>query len=366
MILPFAFVYFIWCEYSTKQPLRRILLGALGPLLGIGLSSFYWLPLLTEIDYLAHFKKYILNYSYSDYFINPSDWFSTRWGFGYALPGSDAMSFQVGYVLLLFVIVSILAAISMRGKERNFGFITLALGLIGLFFTTSAFSDIYKHFSLLQYVQFPWRFLGIATLFFTAFTGLSVSFKPISRISYGPIILLCFAFVLSILISQEHRGVSERITGDIEHIGQIRIDTKSIGMMAAKNEYLPKWSKESVVPLKFDEILVPEFSKLKVEDIEIKDSKMRFYTESEAEADLIVRSFYFPGWKATIDDKYKPLSHTAEGFIVLRVPPGRHTVQLWFDTTWPRIVGWLISMVTLLTLSFLVIKKKILTSRTDV
>jgi hypothetical protein len=254
----------------------------------------------------------------------------------------------------------------MRGKERNFGFITLALGLIGLFFTTSAFSDIYKHFSLLQYVQFPWRFLGIATLFFTAFTGLSVSFKPISRISYGPIILLCFAFVLSILISQEHRGVSERITGDIEHIGQIRIDTKSIGMMAAKNEYLPKWSKESVVPLKFDEILVPEFSKLKVEDIEIKDSKMRFYTESEAEADLIVRSFYFPGWKATIDDKYKPLSHTAEGFIVLRVPPGRHTVQLWFDTTWPRIVGWLISMVTLLTLSFLVIKKKILTSRTDV
>jgi|GEM_PF-1008074 len=361
MIMPFALVYFTWCVYAVKPPLRKIAICASGPILGLGLSAAYWLPATTEIGYLAHFKESILSFSYILNFIQPTDWFSSRWGFGFAFPkGNATMSFQIGYVLSVFVLMSTLTVLAIRGKERSFGLITLVLGMLGLFLTISPSAIIYDQVSLVQYVQFPWRYLGIATLFLSALTGLSANWKYVGRIPHGPMILLCCALGCSVLLSHTHREVLEKTSGDIDQIGRSRIVGKNIGVMSVGDEYLPKWSDESVIPLRFDEILLPfpSTSTLKVDNVETKGSKIRFRIESEGGVNLAVSQFYFPGWKATIDGRYRPVAYTAEGFVTLTIPPGVHSVQLWFGTTTPRIIGWLITIVTLLTLLFFKVRKK--------
>ena len=85
------------------------------------------------------------------------------------------MGFQIGYALLLFLMIS-LGCLIFSKEMRRFGIATLCLGLFGLFMTSASSSAIYEIFSPLQYLQFPWRFLGPATLFLAAFSGIASAY----------------------------------------------------------------------------------------------------------------------------------------------------------------------------------------------
>jgi hypothetical protein len=69
-----------------------------------------------------------------------------------------------------------------------------------------------------------------------------------------------------------------------------------------------------------------------------------FQAETQINDTLQVRTFYFPGWKAYIDDtKADLIIGSKEGIISVPLPMGHHTIQLKFLDTRERIWGKIIS-----------------------
>ncbi|MDW7646495.1 MAG: 6-pyruvoyl-tetrahydropterin synthase-related protein [Desulfuromonadales bacterium] len=125
MVLPFATIYFLWHAATFRHEPKRILTATVGPLVGAGLSAFYWLPVLMEMKYLLFFGDHVKiknPLQVWDHFITPFQWFDTGWGVGLSVIGpNDGMSFQIGVVLGLIVILTTVSLIFMLRSVRNSG-----------------------------------------------------------------------------------------------------------------------------------------------------------------------------------------------------------------------------------------------------
>jgi hypothetical protein len=353
MVTPFALLLFCWHAYSRKIPRSTLLKALSGPLLGAGLSAFYWLPVIIETRHLGRFKATLTGgyLTHSDHFIYPFQWFSSFWGFGASVPGpGDGMSFQIGCALLTGLTVASVSLIFAPRKERVFGLITLVMGLLGLFLTTSFSSFVYELIPWLEFIQFPWRFLGIATLFLAAFTGLSACSAMTTRNSWVQKIILCVSFVLCVLFSANQRRVNANMHEDLDQLEKTKLEDQSIGLLGELNEYFPKMVPTySRTETKLDPVLPLDAPTAHIMDVSTKGSAMSFKVATPDDSLMKISWFYFPGWQAEIDGGPEPVGVARGGFISLNVPAGTHSVRLWFGTTWPRMLGWLIaSLATLI------------------
>jgi hypothetical protein len=74
-------------------------------------------------------------------------------------------------------------------------------------------------------------------------------------------------------------------------------------------------------------------------------------TEADAPSTLIVHQFYFPGWQATVDGAPLEVGPVGPlGLVMLTVPAGRHTIEVWFGETPVRDAGLAVSGAALLVL----------------
>jgi hypothetical protein len=74
----------------------------------------------------------------------------------------------------------------------------------------------------------------------------------------------------------------------------------------------------------------------------------RFTVQAAQPLTFVYRTFYFPGWQATLDGQPAPITITApEGLMGVSVPAGTHSVAFAFGTTLPRVVGDGLSIVGL-------------------
>jgi hypothetical protein len=266
------------------------------------------------------------------------------------------MSFQLGYALLA---VSIIAAFSWHsaGTSGNFGFINLVLGLMGLFFTTSLASLAYELMPWFQYVQFPWRFLGVATLFFAAFTGLSTCSDLAKRYPWtqnvlmGAVIFLCFVF------SMNQRAVNQKTSEDLDRLEKSKIEERSVGILGNRNEFRPRWFPlYAPYAFQFNQVIALDPS-TQVKDIATRGSTMMFKVAKGDNAPITISWFFFPGWQAEVDGVREPVapvpSGRYRGFVSIPASAGTHTVKLWFGSTWPRISGWLVACFTVIIMTAL-------------
>jgi len=354
MIAPFAVLYILFKLVFGEATISGAARAAAGAVLGAGLSALYWLPLFMEISYLNDFRARVTTGTahFSEHFLAVFQLFSSYWGFGYSNSGpEDSLGFQLGYVMTaLSVLAAVCLAFVNRGK-RLFGVSVLLLGLAGTVMTLEVSGPVYRLIGPLQYVQFPWRFLGTSTLFFAALTGMSTSCKQIAGRPWARVSLYATVVLLSIVFSVDQRVVQGRMCSIFSDREEKVVSQKFIGGMGAQNEYLPKTvPSEDIVP--FDFYPVYPSATQKVENLVIKGSVMSFEIDNSGPAsDAVVTWFYFPGWDLDIDGAKAGLWPSKEGFIQFNVPPGRHSVRLWFGTTGPRETGWAISIISLLLLA---------------
>ena len=71
----------------------------------------------------------------------------------------------------------------------------------------------------------------------------------------------------------------------------------------------------------------------------------------------VVPWYRFPGWKVSLDGGETPLVPEPQGLIAFRVPQGRHVAHVRFGTTPPRVIGWVLSCVTWVTLGALMFRE---------
>ena len=222
--------------------------------------------------------------------------------------------------------------------------LSLGLSVMAILMSTEKTLLLWERVSLLRFVQFPWRFLSVAIVFFSLALTSGIMCLP-SRRSRLVTAGILFAILLSnwryfrpesylvspeTLYSAEERQVAQTMSGILP-------------------DYLPQGFDETALPVNLASVVrEPKLSpdSVLVNHVQEKLVSVTFATARE----LVFALADFPGWRVEIDGK--PVSHTTtiEGLITATIPAGSHLVGVRFLPTPVRVVANSISALCLLML----------------
>ncbi|HEX3051012.1 MAG TPA: 6-pyruvoyl-tetrahydropterin synthase-related protein [Aggregatilineaceae bacterium] len=69
----------------------------------------------------------------------------------------------------------------------------------------------------------------------------------------------------------------------------------------------------------------------------------RLAVQTPNETEIVLLTFYFPGWQAQVDGQRVPVRASSDGLITFRVPSGHHEVVVRFGSTVMRTLSWIVS-----------------------
>lgn len=191
MFAPFIIVWVLYRKFWKAIP---------GSLVTLGLSGFYILPIIFEskfIDIQSTIQGY---FDFRAHFITLYQMLIFRfWGYGGSTWGSgDGLSLSIG---VLQWTIPLIIGVIIFFKKRNPNilhttyYILFSLGWFYLFLTHNKSTFIWEELKLLAYIQFPWRFLGVATFCFTLLGGSIVSVLTKQKFAITLVIVVLAIFL---------------------------------------------------------------------------------------------------------------------------------------------------------------------------
>ncbi len=338
LLLSFA-VFFSWKVRSC-----RALAGMLaGICIGIGLAAFVWLPALTESRYVHLERALDGEFRYTDHFVYPQQFFSFMWGYGKSVPGpADQMSFSFGLGHLLLIPAAACLIYLEKNPSMRLWFIFLGSTLVILMIMmTPASGGLWDHLPLLKQVQFPWRFLGDATVILAI---LAAVYGSVSAGRRHADIWLSVGMAALILPNLSHIGPEgyyplETAQWTPEGIAQI-------GLEPGKFEFEPKWVQQRLKYI--DEKIKILSGSPAISNLRRSPTLWQMEAQTQTDAVLEASLLYFPGWTVSIDGATIPTEIAADtGRIQFRVPPGAHRINIEFRRTTLRFLAEAVSVLSL-------------------
>jgi hypothetical protein len=374
-IAAFAGFYYLQTKESDrKEYVRR---GIFGGVLGLMLSAFFWLPSVIEKQYTLVddiLTKELANYKI--HFVCINQLWSSAWGYGGSSPGcTDGMSFQLGKVHIIFAGISLLLFLILVltkhiTKKKIYEVLFLsALLLVSIFMTLNYSAFIWDHVSFLWYLQFPWRFLTFAAVFMSLIGGGACYFTmemPIrdmtkDRIAFG---ILCLGVLASILVygkyfmPQVQRNVTDAQMTSYDEIAW-RISKTSF-------EFVPKGVRTrksdlntTVLAINREDLPTTPYKLISgrgiVEPNELTTSMKSFIVKQDQPVIFQLNTYNFPGWEAYITNSFK--NNQSQKLVInddnslklihVTIPPGEYVLTFIFNDTWVRILGNLLTFISI-------------------
>lgn len=333
-----------WLLYSRKW--RSIPGVAAAGLLGIGLASFFILPAVFEQNLI---QTHYLTNEYSNFrghFVTVRQLFLERdWGDGPSIFGEeDNLSFQIGWphwwILPLLGIVSFFTFL----KRRKSTILATSFLLLSLFFAFLAHSRsafLWEKITLLAFVQFPWRFLGL-TIFFAALAGGALIYltPKLKR-------LLTVAIIISSVLLNYKYFIPinySRLVTDDQKLSGLAFELQQ---KAAIVDYLPKTALVAPVAKAFPEPKTISGS-ASIKNYNKGSDRFSFDIEAYTSVEVEVPVMYFPNWKLILDDQLvEPGIHGEHGLIKVSLPEGIHHVRGVFRNTPTRTYANALTLIAL-------------------
>lgn len=295
--------------------------------LGLGISSFFSLPAIFDLQYTIFSQTSI------------SDW--SKYSAGWELVGVSSLS--VFIVTFLFFMIRVI-----KVQKHRLTLLFFIVGVFSIFFASSLSASLWNLLPV-SFIQFPFRFLSL--------TMLCVSFLGASIVSVfsGKMKIIIAALILILAIFSSKPFMYPKIFQNYpDAFYSTNMDTTTV-----RNEYMPKWVnkipasiyKEKVEVLKGDG---------KIQNLFNNGNRISFNISSFTGTELQVNTVYFPGWKVKIDDREFPISYSnSNGLIRFKTPQGFHMTSVSFSETPMRILSDLISIGSIILLFIIGFKKKL-------
>ncbi len=366
LILGFSGLYITFRSVMEKK-LSMFWKFISGILLSFGITAYWWLPALSEQKLLNTQTPFPLvdHFPFIKQLIVPS------WGYGASLWGpSDGMSFQLGAVNIIVVIVSFIIFLSVKKKKSSILFIwSLTAFILCVFFMNIRSYFIWRIVPFYNLFQFPWRLLSFTSLFSSVLAAAAVeNLLENGRKSLGKALAYLIAIFSVALTFGYFRPSQIFFKSDDDYLNRMFADRTTQGYKNnVSSEYinysedyllLPKWldkkpgflPKEKFVAADTNAVAVGriyETNPVRWEaDVTVNDpGKLNFY------------SLYFPGWNATVDGKKVDIAPGASGQIVIDLKKGDRYVKLYWAETPLRKTADMISVFFLIVLMGLFFKK---------
>jgi hypothetical protein len=334
-------------------------------LLAMALSAIYLLPALLEFRYVVSAVWTTGSYNFAVHFVYFPQYLSPFWGYGYSGEGlADGMSFQLGAVPLALSLVATVCLLyrpqARRGTALFFALVILAT----LPLMTAISAPLWEILPITALVQFPWRMLALPALAMSVLAGaLAASDETAKEKAEGNNGVL-YVLMLVILLGSFPYTMPEYTPPDP------RSETPTavwdwIAFSPADRLGKTVWVKEPPLPspLGADYLAFRPLNKAHilrgngtVETIHHGGHSDVILVRAEEEITLQIYTYYFPGWRATVDGQEVPIRPEGPyGLIALEVPAGEHRVEVRFGSTPLRTAGgWVSAAALLLTLALFI------------
>jgi len=360
--LPLFIIFSIFYSLINKDALKQGFKVAKGFLLGFFLAGFFIFPAFLEKKFTAVDKLTTGFSHYSHHFLYFRQFISGNWGFGGSVDGiNDGMSFHLGKVHLLLVIVTISLSLLMFKMKKKIdkrmwvaGFFALIIGLLAWLSTYHA-KPVWDFMPLMAYIQFPWRLNSVIIVLVAFLAGGGVFYlNKIVKKKAGLIYLLIFSFLILVKNYGYFRPKEYlKTTNDFYYTEENEIKESMSGVIP---DFIPRWVKNKPEEIAYDEYKIIE-GEPQIEIISDRTQKLILKINSKEEFKLQLNRFYFPGWKLFIDKNEVDFEYeNNNGVILTKLPAGSYLLKLVYKDTLIRVVSNFISLISLVVIIKLLIK----------
>lgn len=360
MILPFVLLTIVGLSIASwkKKEFTTIYLFLICIACGILLSSFYALPALLEMQYTNVASILGGGSNPIDHFVCPMQLWQSMWGYGGSTPGCmDGMSFMLGKIHILFMLLGIVAIGYFFLKKRYQEFSTLTACFIVLIFSVFMMVNfsalLWQTIPQLKFIQFPWRFLSLAALSSSLIAGGVLG--ALGRIRpFVTLFLVVFLSILAIFYYGKY-FTPQSFEQNIAKYTDLSVITWNVSKVS--DEYLPKTLKKpksiNTVPHSF---IMARTGEIKVlhESLKTQNKKVSI-TSSDALVQLNLA--YFPAWKITVDDK-RISPRVVDGLYEFNIMQGQHSIEATFVQTPIELLANILTIVGLSVLILGIIKTR--------
>lgn len=345
---PLLVAYLLVLGWHTPSWQPRLVASVTAIVAAMGISAFYWLPLIFERAYVSD-----IGFMIARVFMLPKSFY--EWGnlldthLLYKAPIDPP--WKLGLFQVTVAILGMLFALR-QGREWRFWIgVVVACALLMARITEPLWQDT----ELLLIVQFPWRLLAIIQLPIALFFGLLLAQLRQRWLlaTMGLVLVLLTIWVhlprmdWEYILSPANNGFN-RATHAYFEAGRGKI-IQGERANTAVQEFRPKWADES---LRLDPATVTPDVSFSPVTVSV-DGANAFATQLTVTTPelfvLRLASYYFPGWRARItadagqSRDLQPYPSTNLGLLTLDIPAGYHTVFVeWAGTPlahWATIVS---------------------------
>ena len=361
LFTPLLMAYVLWlvlrkARSSLRQWLHLSVFSLAAAFLALGLSAVFVLPVLVERGYIAQEQWTRATYSYDQHFIYPFQLLSAFWDYGYAVEGpEDTMSLQLGLAAVTVTLVVAVLALRRRTTGRGMGPFFLGLTLVIILAMLPLSLPLWRLLPVAALVQFPWRLLVLTAFTLSVLAGAIVQGaegerKRDSATNPGLYVLLLAVILASFGYTlPEYTELSPRLETPAAPL-DFELAHPDMVCMVAYTKQQPR-STPLVTQHLAGEPLVKAHALTEgatVEMVRHGGGSEEIIVRSSQEATIQFYTYYFPGWRGYVDGQEVPVRpEEPYGLITLDVPAGEHRVKIRFGDTPIRVVGKVISLLSL-------------------
>lgn len=357
-VLIFSEFLLVWGVYFVTLHRKWFLVKNFiwASLLIVGLSSFYLLPVFFEGSLVTLGKTLEGYYNFRAHFTTLNELLITRfWGYGASLWGPvDDLSLSIGHLQWILSLVALVLFFVFRKARRNLHILVIVLsGWFALFLTHDRSAFIWELVSPLAFLQFPWRFLSIATF------ALALSGGAVILVFRTSLRVIFLSVLLSVLILINFQFFKEDRWFNITDREQFSGELWKWQTSSALNDFWPKYAKglpTNTVPNN------PEFLAGHGKIISFNKTSKSMTANIVVDSQNAVVQFpsvYFDGWKGFVNGKPVQIAPRGDyGQITMKLENGEQIIALQFTNTPVRTLGNVISLITLGIFGFLLLKRK--------
>ncbi|MDI6785139.1 MAG: hypothetical protein QMD92_00360 [bacterium] len=338
MTIIFLPIILLWMIYWND--LRIVIITFV---ITLGLSSFFILPAFFEKSLVQTESLTRFELDFRANFISIKQLFFNRvWGYGTSIPGPEGrMNFQIGWPHWILTALS-LVIVLFRKKEKHMLLVTccLLLFIFSIFMTHNKSSFIWENINILEYFQFPWRFLSLSVLTSSILGGFVVLVVKEKFQKY----LCALIIITTVILNWNYFKPKEyyKITDKQKLSGELWEQQRKGALL----DYLPKTALEP-----------REGANTTLTNFVSHSNKFSFEINLDKETQIEVPVFYFPNWEATVNGKVYPLTHdNILGRISILLPEGNHKVVGKFKNTALRTFANTITLISVI--GFILICRK--------
>lgn len=335
--------------------------------LGLGLASFFILPVAMEREYV-HLETIVGGYfDYRQHYVSLEQLFwSNFWGYGSSVWGDwDGMNMSTGQIHFILAFVTFFLAFATFKKQKEVSFVAMVffgLEMAVLFMIHQKSSPVWAQIKFLEYLQFPWRFLSDSVFLLAMLGGIGiyliqmqkvVLFKTLEASKFLGAVIIAALFYMYISFFVPHTWLD--ITDTDKFTGKSWNKQLTISIF----DYLPIYAKLPPIQPAPDKPEVmdgsAEFANWD-KGSNWQQGKVSVKTMSNFRLPL----FDFPGMEVKANGQKVTHWHDdcrgqefCLGLISFNLPPGEYTLSVRLTDTPVRTAGNLITLTTVLILGFL-------------